>query len=637
MKARDLVHMSREELWSLPDGKLTLTFDDGKVETTTRRTIFCAYLWSIHRAYPKTPLLKHHHMGMERLTGQTSLTLLSKIYRDWFYSHLDDSTVSREDVWRLMYDTTNEIYNDFIQRCDSYVSTMSILDFVDVLDSPEIYEANTSVVATQKSIDATYDAIKHALDTDKNLSGNAIAEASRSKMLDIKQISQCIGPRGYVTEIDSTIYKQPITVGYATGMRKLYDSMIESRSAAKALMFAKDPLAKCEYFNRKMQLVAQVVETLVPGDCGSQHHMPWTVESSELEMMEGIHYVENGQVKAISARDNHLIGQTLNLRTPFGCVLNDRQSICEVCYGETGYSLPYGTVVGHVAAISIGEKTSQLVLSTKHVDGSSKVDDIQLGETYAEYLVTGAEDNVLRLNTNLKGKKIKIVISAENAKSLPDIYRINNLDDINVARITEMKDVTFKIGDENDEDGMYEITVPVSMGSRLGSLTPEMLYYVKEYGTTLDEKGDYIIDLENWDIGLSMFELPLKHINMLDFQDQVESVIFSVDKKNGLHKFDDPTEAIKSLLALVTSKLKINLSHIMTMAYSVSCVDAKNNDFRLPRGGEDFGFVTLNEIMVNRSLGAMMAFEQQNKAFLRPETFIVKDPPRHPMDSMLMG
>lgn len=637
MQARDLVNMSKDELWALPDGKLTLVFDDGKIETTTRRTIFCAYLWSIHREYPKTPLLMHHHMGMERLTGQTSLTLLGKIYRDWFYAHLDDNSVNREDVWKLMYDTTNEIYNDFIQRCDAYVSTMSILDFVDVLDSPDIRKANESVVATQKSIDATYDAIKHALHTDKKLSGNAIAEAARSKMLDIKQISQCIGPRGYVTEIDSTIYKQPITVGYASGMRRLYDSMIESRSAAKALMFAKDPLAKCEYFNRKMQLVAQVVETLVPGDCGSQHYMPWLVESSELEMMEGIHYVENGQVKAISATDNHLIGQTLNLRTPFGCTLKDRQSICETCYGETGYSLPYGTVVGHVAAISIGEKTSQLVLSTKHVDGSSKVDDIQLGEVYAEYLVTGAEDNVLRLNTNLKDKKIKIVIAAENAKSLPDIYRIKNLDDINVARITEMKDVTFKIGDETDEDGMYEITVPVSMGSRLGSLTPEMLYYVKEYGTTLDEKGDYIIDLEKWDIGLSMFELPLKHINMLDFQDQVESVIFSVDKKNGLHKFDDPTEAIKSLLALVTSKLKINLSHIMTMAYSVSCVDAKNNDFRLPRGGEDFGFVTLNEIMVNRSLGAMMAFEQQNKAFLRPETFIVKDPPRHPMDSMLMG
>lgn len=641
LNARDLLTMSREDLWALPDGKMTLKFDDGEMETTTRRTIYCAYLWTIHRYYPKTPLLMEHHMGMERVSGKTHLDLLGNIYRAWYYSHQDDNTVHREDVWKMMYQIVNEIYNDFIQYLDAYVSTMSILDFVDVMDSPDIKKANDTVVPSQKSIDETYDVIKKTLMEDKSLTGNGIAEAVRSSMVDIKQVNQCVGPRGFVTEIDSMIYKQPITVGYAQGMRKLYDSMIESRSAAKALMFAKDPLAKCEYFNRKMQLVAQVVETLVPGDCGSNHYLPWTIEPGELKSMEGIHYVDNGEIKTVHSKDFHLEGQTLNLRTPFGCTHPDRQSICEICYGEMGYSIPKGTVPGHVAAIAIGEKTSQLVLSTKHVDGSSNVDEIDLGEEYSKYLVPGAEQSVLRLNSDLKGKPVKLVINAEDAKSLPDIHNLKNLDEINLARITEMKTVKIRIGDERSEDGVEEPTVPVSMGSRLGSLTPMALYYIKEYGYNLDQKtGDYIVDLKHWDFGISLFELPLKHINMLDFQDQVESAIFSGasgDKSLGLKRFDDPTEAIKSLLALITSKLSINISHIIVMAYSVAAVDPKNGDYRLPRGGEDFAFSRLNELVINRSLGAMMAYQNQEKAFLRPETFLISDRPRHPMDPLLMG
>lgn len=640
-QARELLALSRSDLWSLPDGKLRVVFDDGEVETTARRTIYCVYLWDIHKRYPQTPLLVEHHMGMGRLSGNTHLDLLGKIYKTWYYTYYNDSQVNREDVWKLMYEIVNEIYNEFIQRLDGYVSTMSILDFVDVMDSPGVKDANTTVVPTQKSIDETYDVIKKTLHTDEALTGNAIAEAARSSMVDIKQINQCIGPRGFVTEIDSMIYKQPITVGYATGMRNLYDSMIESRSAAKALMFAKDPLAKCEYFNRKMQLVAQVVENLAPGDCGSSYYMPWTVELGELKSMDGIHYVDNGEVKTIGPKDIHLEGQTLNLRTPFGCTHPDRQTVCEVCYGEMGYSVPKNTVLGHVSAIAIGEKTSQLVLSTKHVDGSSNVDDIDLGEDYAKYLVTGSNQSVLRLNSDLKPFQVQLIVRSDDARSLPDIHNIIDLEDIDLARITEMKEVIIRIGDEKSEDGAEEVTVPVSMGSRLGSLTPEALYHIKEYGYNLEPStGDYVIDLKNWDFSVSLFELPLKHINMLDFQDQVESAIFSGasgDKSLGLRQFDDPTEALKSLLALVTSRLNINLSHIMTMAYSVAAIDAKNGDYRLPRGGEDFTFTRLNDLIINRSLGAMMAYQNQEKAFLRPETFITHDRPRHPMDPLLMG
>lgn len=637
MTARDVMALSKEQLWALPEAsKLSLTFDDGTIQTTVKRTIYCAYMWNVHRKYPKTPLLTRHHMGMSRVSGKVHTTLLEQIYRDWYDTYRNEADYNREDCWKLLYETVNEIYNDFTQQIDHHVATLSILDFLEVLDTPDIATANAGVVATQKSIDDTYDVISKSLMEEPSLKHNAIAQAVRSSLVDIKQVCQCVGPRGFVTEIDSTIYKKPIVVGYSQGMTSLYDSMIESRSAAKALMFAKDPLAQCEYFNRKLQLVGQVVAALAYGDCGTQHFVNWKVESSELKVMDGIHYVDNGEVRAIGPTDHHLIGQTLQLRTPFGCIHPDRQTVCETCYGQLAHSIPDGTVPGHIAAISIGEKTSQLVLATKHVDGSSKVDDIDLGEMYSRYLMPGAEDNTLRLSRDLKGLKVKIVIPADGAKSLPDIYSIRNLEEINVARLTEMADVVFQVGDEEDEGGMHEISVPVSMGSRLGSLTSAALYYIKDRGYGVDEKEDYVVDLTAWDSSLALFELPLKHINMLDYQDSVESVILSVDDKHGLSRFEDPVDGIKHLLGLISSKLTINLSHVMTIAYAVAAVDPKNADYRLPRGGEDFKFVPISELMNNRSMGAMMAYHGQEAPFKKPETFIIKNRPRHPADPLLI-
>tara|TARA_B100000700_G_scaffold154615_2_gene171611 strand:- start:10157 stop:12112 length:1956 start_codon:yes stop_codon:yes gene_type:complete len=645
MKARDILNMSRDEVWSLPDGKMTLVFDDGELETTNRRTIYCSYIWDIHRAYPKTPLLKQHHMGMKRLSSKVHLDLLGHAYESCFRTYQFESGFDREEVWRLIYVIVNTIYNDFIQNADEYVSTLNVLGFLEALEDEQIKEANDSVQPTQKSIDTTYDAIKDSLMTSEGLKHNEIAKAMRSSMIDPKQVCQCLGPRGYVTEIDSTIFPTPITVGYAKGMRSLYESMIESRSASKSLMFQKDPLAKCEYFNRKLQLVAQSVRFLAQGDCGSQHYMPWTVESGEIDQMVGIHYEKDGQLATIKKGDRHLVGQVINLRTPFGCVHPDRQTVCEKCFGETAYSIPWNTIPGQVAAISIGEKVSQLVLSTKHVDGSSKVDSIDLGEFYSQYLVSGAEDNTLRLSRDLEGLPIRIAISSADASDLPSIRDITDFEDINPARISSMRDVQFIIG--NKEGEIHEQIVPTSMGSRHGSLTPKALRYIKERGYELDSKGDYVIDLSGWDVGDALFELPLKHVNMLEFQAEIETMILSGGGKKGknasgvrnLMSFngEDPADAIKELLHLINSRLSLNLSHVMVMAYSMAAVDPDNKDYRLPRGGEDFKFDRISEITLGRSLGGFMAYQEQSKAFIAPESYIIKDRPSHPMDDLLTG
>lgn len=637
LKARDLMTMDKDALWAIPDGDLVVVFDDGEVKTTSRRTIYSAYLWSIHRIYPKTPMLMRHHMGMSRISGGTHTKLLGVIYKDCVRTYQQSGVdLDLEAIWKLMYQTVNEIYTDFIQRLDAYVATMSALDFIEILDHPVIKEANHNVRPTQQSIDETYDLIEQTLRKDPALNDNAIAEAVRSSLVSMSQVNQCVGPRGYVTEIDSTIFRTPITVGYAHGMRRLYDTMIESRSASKALMFAKDPLAECEYFNRRLQLLAQVVERLAPGDCGTNHYMSWEVQPGELAALDGIHYVENGEIKTIHSDDHHLVGRVLNLRTPFGCQHSDRQTVCATCFGDISYSIPTGTVLGHVSAIAIGEIVTQLVLSTKHLDASSVIDVIDLGEFYSKYLVTGSEGNTLRLSPQLKNVPVKIVLGAEAAKSLIDVKRIQNFEELNVARITEMSGVTMLVGSE-DNGGVHEMAVPVSMGSRLGSLSGAALKYIKEHGTTLDERGNYVIDLCDWENTASLFVLPLKHINMFDYMVTIASVILSAGGKQSLASCETTAEAIKMLMGLINTKLTVNLAHIMTMAYATTALDPKGGDYRLPRGGESFSFANYGDLMFYRSLGAAMAYQDQAKPFLQPDTYVLRNRPRHPMDALLMG
>lgn len=641
--ARDILAMSKEAVWKLDSPQqqsITVVFDDGEVETTVRRTIFSRYLWKLHEHYPKLPLVKRHHMGMQRISTGLYLGIMSTIYKDWFLTYRDTPEYIPPSAWKLIYQVSNDIYNDMTRELDAYVATLSILDFLEVDRTPAIFEANNTVQPTQASIDANTDIVIKELRENPNLRHNNIASALRSQLLDPKQTIQCVGYRGFVTEISSMIYGTPITVGFSRGMRKLYDSMIESRMASKALMFAKDPLAICEYFNRKLQQVCQVVMHLHRGDCGTTHLMEWKVEASELKVMEGIHYVEEGQLKTIAANDKSLIGRTLHLRTPFGCVHPDRQTVCEVCFGELAHSIPLGTAPGHVSAISIGEKISQLVLSTKHVDGSSKVDDIDLGEEYASYLTTGAENNTLRIAPEQKGKKIQLVVSQERARNLPDIYGIANFIDMPVSRIcqiTEMSEVVMLIEDESEVDGTRRVTVPVSMGSRLGSLTGELLQYLRDNRPTLDERGDYVIDLSAWDHNKALFVLPLKHVNMLDYQDMVEKAIMSTDKKTGLAKHTNAAKAVKELLALISSKMSISLSHVMTVAYATTAVDAKNYDYRLPRGGESFTFCSIRDLMDYRSLGVKMAYQGQEASFKMPETYVIKNRPASPLDELLMG
>lgn len=635
--ARDVWNMTKEQVWALSEGPMTLVFEDGELHTNRRATIFSHYMGVYHRLFPETPLLIHHHIGSERIGKGTHLKVLGKAMWDCIDTYGD--RVDVEELCRLAYQTTNVIYNDFTTGIQSHVSTISILDFIDVLEHPEIKKANEEVKPTQQSIDWTYQKITKILLDPNELKNNAVAKIAKSGLVSIGQIQQCVGPRGFLTDIDSNIFKYPILTGYAQGIRALYDSMIESRSAAKALIFAKDPVAESEYFNREMQLMTSTLCRLHPGDCNSDRFIPFKVRAGDLKKIAGKYYRDNGVLKEIVETDRHLINTMIEMRSVLSCQHPDPYGVCSTCFGSLARAIPALTNLGHVSTTVLCERVSQKVLSTKHEDGSSKVDRFDvLTDFDKQFIREGNDETTLKLAAGLQGKGVWLTLNDNQAPSLTNID-YNDVRKLALSQISRIDEVAITV--ERGDKTRTTARVPVSMGSRVSSLSYEALEYIKRKGWELSRDNNYVIDLSDWDVELPLFQLPLKHTDMVEYMKSIKSFVKSTDKPargkspRSLRDFEGSVPALIGFYNLVSSKLTVNIAHLETIILSCMIRDEEAPDHRLPRPIAEGAVGTYNRNMEMRSLGAAMAYQNQRDRLKDIQSFIVKDRPDHPMDNLV--
>lgn len=650
--AREVCHWDKERVWGLADGPLTLVLDDGQIETTARATIFSYYLWVFHRKFPRTPLLQRHHLGNRQVEKGMELKLLGAGLFDCKDTY--GTAVDMEELSLIAYQTVNEVYNDFTTRLKAYVSTITILDFVEAMEHTEIKRANDTAEPTQLSIDHAYHTIRDTLMKEGELPGNTIARMAKSGLVSMGQIQQCIGPRGFLTDIDSNIFRRPVLTGYTYGMHTLYDSLVESRSASKALEFAKDPVAESEYFNREMQLVASTLARLHRTDCGSKEYILFRVRSGDLKKIAGkYHLLDDGSYEAVKESDRQLIGKVIRMRSVLKCQHPDSYGVCSVCFGELALSIPHQTNLGHVCVTVMCEKISQNVLSTKHLDGSSKVDDFEVSEYDRRYIRAGTDvsiqkkalreevesSTVIKLAERLAGMKVWLTLAETQAANLSDIdyHDVNKLSPSNVTQLTEVN-ITVEESDEVRET----VTVPVSMGARHSWLTAEALEYIKERGYKLSERGSYVIDLTGWDVDLPLFQLPLKHTDMVQYMKTIKSFIMAAGEparsKTAKTLRDYPTvdRGLVEFYNLISSKLTVNIAHLETIILSAMIRSESEMDHRLPRPIVEGELGSYRRNMELRSLGAAMAYERQAKRLTDIRSFTVKKRPDSVFDSLLM-
>lgn len=642
-KARDLLNMDLTQIWSLPDTEIKLVFDDGEIITTGRQTIFSRYIWEFHREFPHTPLLKSHHIGDERLSGDTHLTLLGRVHKDSYRS--SPIPVDHDDMHRRSreaYRITNLIYNDFQLKCEAWVSGISFIDALEAIHHPEIAKVNANVMPNESpgenTIDNAYRVIKKVLMDPKELPGNGFARAARSKMVSMGQILQCLGPRGYTTDIDSRIFRKPILRGFIHGIVNLEDSLKESRSASKALYFSKDQMAASEYTNRNLQLSAATLTNLHLVDCGTTSTTAYHVSPGDLGDLAGKYYMDE-KTKAwvpIEGNEKSLIGKTLALRTIFDCVHPDRYGVCVRCAGDVALAYPKDTGIGHHSASALFGPLGQRILSTKHEDGSATFETIIFDVLEKKFVHTGTNSSSVYLNPKLSGLNLKITISAKEAPNLPDIAFVDDVSIMVPGRYSELHRVVFRL----EHKGQVETTlVNTCIGTRYGFCSTDMLAYIKQQSWVFDESGNYVVDMSKWDVNKPLFHIPKKHYSAVHHMKAIEAMVKGrgTPEVPSIVDYDRPEEALIHLHDLVAAKMSISITHLEILILTAMVEDRENRNYHLPLDRKNAKTTAFLDTMKMRSLAPVMAFQGQVPTMYSPTSFVLKDRPRHPLDALLMG
>jgi hypothetical protein len=645
LSARTLLDYSTEALWGMLYGPFRLVFDDGELEVDHRSTLYSSYGWDLLREYPATPLLMRHHVthvldGRQLDTG-THLKLLANVAWDVLDACESDPGVTIDRIGRRTYEIVNAMYNDLSLRLEEYVVSFDISDFVHVVDHPPIVDAKKPVYAvpleqvTDPLLEQSYEQVGKIIREDPALNRNPIVIAARSGTVRFEQLLECVAFRGKITDIDSNQFALPVLPSYTEGIRSMGDSLVESRSAAKALFFASAPLQDTEYFSRREQLMSMNIQRLHHGDCGTTQYSHWMVRKGDLRRLDGMNWMDetSGRLRQISRSDHHLTGKTIRLRTVLHCAHPDPAGVCSTCVGEAARSIPEGTNIGHQFCMELFGPSSQAVISVKHLDRTGSMDPAVLREADRQFLKLGTDKNSYLLATRLKNRPVKLIIPGDAISNINDIFEIGNVENLNIARFSQVERIGIVVGEVGVATGP---DIPTCAGQRVASITHELMVHIREVGLTSDEKGNHVIDMRGWNESSPILALPLKHFNMADHSKDIAKLLeSSVDMMQKRDKKTKPDDALVELFDLVNSKLDVNLAILAIVLKQAMIVSAETLDYSLPKPWTSAGLGVMSLTMKHRSLSAAMAFEHHREVLTDPVSFIHTRRMDHPFDVFL--
>lgn len=617
----------------------TLVLDDGPHECTVQRAVYSTFCWNFQRLFDKAPLEKRHMLAYPaRITSNSHLRLMEHSYWDTFDVYLAaGQELDLEYLDIIACKSSNAIYNYCVDELPEWIETLSLDDYVDLVESPEIKAALEMVEPNRKSIAECHDKISKLLMNAKDLAKNTLAEFARSKFISMGQILQCIAPKGFPTEIDSRYFQYPILNSFLTGLNTMYESAAESRSASKAMYYSKDHVEKGEYFQRKMQLGTFPVARLFRGDCGATEYLEVKMREDLLYAFAGKYMLQpDGSLKPIWKHDVHLKGQTIKLRSGIHCKRFHEHGVCHTCFGYLGWSIVKDSNLGHICASELCKDASQALLAVKHSDATSEIADISLGDVEQLYL-TPAEDADLRLLHNPQLKGLKLAVEERYVKNIHDIRVVDELSKLTLSNTTSIYSMQLWFTDEDGFDQAVRLTV--SNGSRMASFTLAALEYIRKTGWTITEDGSYVIDLKDWEYDDSLLSLPIQHANMLEYINDVETFIRSSGKGDGegtrdrLINYDNLSEGLMLFNDMVSSKLSINIAHQETV---ISCMTARSQtDARFPTSPSEGVVMPYEDLMRKRSLSGALAYEHLERIYGVPDTYLNQTRCYHPMDALL--
>lgn len=631
-KAKDLLNKTEEEMFSITDDIFIIEFDDGSFATTKERTVWSWLLWEIHRVFPQTPLLSRHHIGNQPITPKTHIDILTTIKNDCIDTYDPDATGTMVVINEWIHQTFNKMYNTLTVRLESYVTGANAVDVLNVLKHPVVAKANETIFNTPNitayDIEEQHSVIADVLSTDDSLMDNSVAIAYRNSLVKGAQLLQCISSRGFMSEINNQNFKVPMLHSYSTGMRTLANYACDSRMATISALTQDTTMRDLQYTNRSFQILNSDTRNIHYRDCGTQEGVNVVIDSKKkLKQWLGMYHMVDNQWIPIDVNDDRLIGQPLYVRVMTSCKHHDRHGVCIKCLGELGTSIITGDKIGQSIAARVQEKQSQGGLSVKHFSANAFDLIHELDEVGSRhFIIDDMNHSDIYVKHALVAAGGTITFTAEEVEEVSNIEVMVRRNEMfstgRHARITNV------VVTKND-NGVVESDVVDIGGLSSSYFTMEAIYYLFDNNLSIDENGDWVLDMSRWDSSKPFLKLPRKKIDLVQAAKRFDNFLKGTKKTKTLNRelsvtdFENFGEAIMGIQEITIEHSPTPVTHLQVMLYGLLAANPEEGDYRLPdpSNRNNSKFVTFVDKVKYGNIAVAMAYEGQGGILMQPTSY----------------
>ena len=653
IKIRAVYALEFKELTSLKTD-LDIEFEDGTIIKVPYKELIVSILltkfipqWSI-RILPDILVSNYYTNGY--FSSSTYLKLYSILYYRIIREYLEPNNLHSEYEYVLkdMYKTINKFLNNFVAIIQDYDIGIEISDILPIALDENILESIRKVNQdpTQENIEKSYSILDTLIKQGK-FNDNIMTLVYQSGMVNINQLRQLFGSRGFLTEIDSRIFKQPMVNSFTLGFKNAYEALIESRAGAKALFMSTNAIRKSEQYAREFQLAAMPVEEIVYTDCGNRDYIEILVRPKEinedgrveyngdLQNLVGSKYLnERDEWETITPNHKHLEGKTIKLRSVLHCKLRNKKQICSACYGDLTYGLFKHSNLGHINSTNITRDISQSLLSTKHLLKSAAGSEVVLDNLANEFFIIKGSDKLFVRPQILKKRHTRVLLHIPQWQvlGLRGLETLNLLN-VNINKISRIQGFTIEFK-KDDESTTYPIKI--KNGNRGGFFTLEFLFYIKKHGYNIDDEDNYVIDITD----INVRRTPILKYDKAEFDFNILAKEFAglaFRRKYVLQNNRRTSEftaevLVQKIFDLLNTKLNVNIKKIETMVYAFTVMDLDKNNFDLGRNSKYLDLVGLKYAIDNRSIGGSFGWSRLLNKIFNPFLLEGDNKPDHPLD-----
>lgn len=608
--------------------KYSVLYEDGvTVNEHQQAIVLNRHCWELFQFAPNVPVVSKCSsivvIGKGYYNSNVIVKLLENICRHIFEVNNIRQYSDKEKFLKGSFQVVNGIFNNIVHRKGNYVATIDAVDFVNVINDPDIAKAQEALQPSPESVEQTYRSIRNYMNTKKGR--NRFVEAYRSKAINDNQANQCIGPRGFVTGLDRTVYRKPITSGFIRGMQTLYEIITESLTAAKSLNATDTHIRTSEYASRRIQLLTMTFTRVDVNDCGSDQLLDVFVTEKYLANMKGIWYkTPEGELKEIQGNETDLIDRVIKIRNAFGCKSPNPHHVCTTCLGSLSENFKENSNVGYTMTSFLMEKLTQAILSTKHLTHSVKKSAIRLEGAVEKYFFP-SESNDIYFNRDIDLSKISIILPSNKLNKLADVL---NLDHTNVAlnKVGELE----IIGIRNDKHNPPIIeSVNISYKDRLSTITRDLLKHIKATDLEVDSRGNYIVPMEGFDINRPVFSNQMKETNIISFVNKIASIIENTKTTKLTLE-----EHFFMFMDTVLDQFPCNMTVLQSIIFATTSYNPLGGNHRLARNSPHARQEKASVLFRHRSASQLLVYEGQQSELLKHSIHAFSNEYRmdHPLD-----